>query len=217
MKEIKYIKALDKTPAFSNGPTTPMEIGTNPSGISKKYWNCGLHVCTLRLFLMQAVYMSEIRDPSVVACPFHCLRSVEYGSPLRSPAACGDAGRSAAAPETALSAPPRWVTSGRCCLALQSPAPREQHPTGRRAPHAGSLRTWKKGQAQSRPRSSDAATNHGGVSPGGANVEPAKPPCGPAAPRPPRLGCPLPGRGGEPWLVQSLSASCCPAAGLAPS
>lgn len=54
---------------------------------------------------------------------------------------------------------------------------------------------WKKGQAQSRSRSSDAATNHGGVSPGGANVEQAKPLSWPAVPGPPRLGCPLPGRG----------------------
>lgn len=194
-----------------------MEIGTNPSGISKKYWNCGLHVCTLRLFLMEAVYMSEIRDPSVVACPFHCLRSVEYGSPLAAQPHAGMLAGVQLPQRSRCRHPPRWVTSGRCCLAFQSPAPRGQHPTGRRAAHAGSLRTWKKGQAQSWPRSSDAATNHGGVSPGGANVEPAKPPCGPAAPRPPRLGCPLPGRGGEPWLVQSLSASCCPAGGLAPS
>lgn len=31
---------------------------------------------------MEAVYMSENRDLSVVACPFQYLRSVEYGSPL---------------------------------------------------------------------------------------------------------------------------------------
>lgn len=114
-----------------------------------------------------------------------------------STASCGDAGRSAAAPATPLSAPPRWVTSGRCCLPFQSPAPREQHPTGRRAAHAGSPRTWKKRQAQSRPCSSDAATNRGGVSPGGANVEPPKSLSGPAAPGPPRLGCPPLGRGAE--------------------
>lgn len=35
-------------------------------------------------FLMEAVYMSENRFPSVVACSFRCLRSVEHGSPLAS-------------------------------------------------------------------------------------------------------------------------------------
>ncbi|XP_056349146.1 uncharacterized protein LOC130254026 isoform X3 [Oenanthe melanoleuca] len=138
---------------------------------------------------MEEVYMSENRDPYGGGLLISAFEVCGAWFPPSSTYAGMLAG--AQLPQRPRCPPPRRVTSGRCCLALQSPAPREQHPMGRRAAHAGSLCTWKKGQAQSRPRSSDAATDHGGVSPGGATAEPAKPLSGPA----PRLGCPLPGSG----------------------
>lgn len=157
--------------------------------------------------------MSENRDPSAVACSFQHLRSVGSGSPQQH--VCGDAGRSAAAPAPPLSAPPRRVTSGRCCLSFQSPAPREQHPTGRRAAHAGSLRTGKKGRHKAghahRMLLQTMEAFHR------AEQTWSRQSCSPGQPFPGRPGwdalCP----GGDPGVVQSLSASCCPAAGSAPS
>lgn len=142
---------------------------------------------------MEAVYMSGNRNPWVVACSFQYLRSGECGSPPSSTYAGMLAGVQLPQRPGCPHPPPGDL--GAVLPRFPEPSPAGATSDGTPAAHAGSLRTWKKGQAQSRPRSSDAATNHGGVSPGGANVEPAKPLSGPAAPGPPRLGCPLPGRG----------------------
>lgn len=78
------------------------------------------------------------------------LLSVFEASGVRFPpsttAPCGDIGRSAAAPATPLSAPPRWVTSGRCCLPLQSPARRSNTRRDAGQPMLGHSVPGKKGR-----------------------------------------------------------------------
>lgn len=167
---------------------------------------------------MEAVYTSENRDPSAAACSFQYLWSVQ--NPRSSTAACGEAGRGAAVPRTPLAAPPRRVTSGRCCPASQSPAPREQHPPGRRAAHAELTPYLEKRAGTERatvlgccyqPRRRFARRSRCGA-------RQSRPPRRPAprdAPARVPTGRAGPGGEGRPGLVQSRSASCCPAAARA--
>ncbi|XP_056202453.1 uncharacterized protein LOC130152608 [Falco biarmicus] len=113
-----------------------MEIGTKLSGKYKRYQNCGPRVCTFPLFLMEAIYTSENRDPWEVARSFPSLRSVGVRPPQQcSP--CGAAGGGRGGPGDPAGGTSRPGDLGEVLPASRSPAPREQHPPGRRAAHAG--------------------------------------------------------------------------------
>ncbi|XP_037250974.1 uncharacterized protein LOC119151300 isoform X2 [Falco rusticolus] len=113
-----------------------MEIGTKLSGKYKRYQNCGPRVCTFPLFLMEAIYTSENRDPWEVARSFPSLRSVGVRPPQQcSP--CGAAGGGRGGPGDPAGGTSRPGDLGEVLSASRSPAPREQHPPGRWAAHGG--------------------------------------------------------------------------------
>lgn len=147
-------------------------------------------------FLMEAVYMSKNRAPSVVARSFRYLRSVGMAPPWQHSRTQGCWQERSCPSDPAVGTPPLGDL-GAVLPLFPEPSPAGATPDGT----PGSPR-WvtpyleKKGRHKGvRPLSSDAATNHVGVSSGGANAEQAKLLSGPASSG--RPGWDARGPGGE--------------------
>ncbi|XP_064316165.1 collagen alpha-1(I) chain-like [Phalacrocorax carbo] len=142
-----------------------------------------------------SVYTSGNRDPSVVAFSLQHPRSVQ--TPPAARRGCEGCGGPRGPAGGA--SPPGGL--GAVLPRFPEPSPAGATPSGTRGGprRARSVpgKKKKKEQAQRRPRSSDAATNRGGVSPGGADVAAGKAALPAGRPRgTPTPGCPPGGRAG---------------------